>query len=82
MQKKQINIYPRLLLVLRCQDQTVPHKNLHMFVKSISQDQVVCHADTMRLHGMVAPVVCPTNVTCTNAKLLIEAGTKDFSPGL
>lgn len=50
-----------------------PHKYFQVLVEAVTQDQVVSHADAMRLHGMVAPIIRATNVTCNGAVSLLPA---------
>lgn len=38
--------------------------DLHFPVESIVQEEVVCHPDTVRFHGMSLSVIIITNVTC------------------
>lgn len=42
----------------------VTYINLHFFVQSIVHDEVVCHSNTMGLHGMALSIIVVADITC------------------
>ena len=43
------------------------HIDLHVLVQAVAQDQVVRHAQAVRLHGVVGPVVHLPEIACAGS---------------
>ena len=53
----------------------ISHVYLHLSVEPVVEQQVVCHSDPVRLHGVPLSVVVITDVTCRRGNGRADSGT-------
>lgn len=55
---------PLVELVIRRMTVQITYKDLHFAVQAVVQDQVMSHANAMRLHWMPLPIVIIADFRC------------------